>query len=56
MAKENLRNLRAESAIRERAIRTFLTMGTPGVLAKWLFANGGIQTPDVPSMKAVSGR
>ena len=47
-AKQNLNNVRAEGAIREKAIRPFVAMGTPAVLAKWLFAHNGIHPVDEP--------
>ncbi len=36
------KSVRADVAIREKAIRGFLNLGTPGVLAKWLFSVGAI--------------
>ena len=55
-ASEKYKATHAEVAVRERAIRSFVAMGTPGVLAKWLFANRGILPVKSPSMKAVIGR
>ena len=44
---EKQKACRAQIAIRERVIRPYLSMNTPGVLVKWLFSKGGIRTnPD----------
>ncbi len=37
------KSARAELAIREKALRGFLNLDTPGVLAKWLFSVGAIR-------------
>ena len=38
-----MKDVRAESATRERAIRPYVQSGTPAALAKWLFNEGGIK-------------
>ena len=45
-ATEKRKTVRAETAVREKSIRGFLHVGTPPVLAKWLFEVGAILPPE----------